>query len=288
MLVLDWLGKSRHLPGAPAEGLAILDHKTSKDPTGRDRRSGRPYGIFTEADALDDPQQLIYRARFQVEFARWLYYRKTRAILGLELEAERELYMPDEYEMKLRGVARQPISPKVFVSNLQIPISKVQSALESVVLVSAERIVRAKEKGRVDPLTVAPNPSHCDEYGGCQFKETCNLSPMDMIAGSYTTKEEEDMGSIFDKVGAPPQATPVNGGAAFQAPETPGASDQDRDEGGTKEMPPANWNPNPDYRKTERGTYAPVNAPVNAPVTQDALDLELGRALRTILNATRG
>ncbi len=128
----------------------VLDHKSSKSP--------KRYGIWNAAGFLAVPQPVIYAAADIVQSGdkearlRWLYYQSKGA-------------------------------PWAKPSDAILCKSQVSDAFGAIVHPTAEKLVQLY-KTRPDPLTVEPNPSHCDAYGGCPYKGTaCVLSDSEVWAG---------------------------------------------------------------------------------------------------------
>ncbi len=211
---LDWLGDASALPGFQGRGRAFLDHKTSRDP--------KAYGIWSEAAALDDEQQIIYRLAYSAEHARYVYFEKTRRTLLCELELQNRLtpFDSETYERKHRSAMRGRVSNKTYVSDISIALPRVYEAFQTVVLPHAKRLIELKLHP-VEQNEVAYNIGACQEYGGCQRKAICpryqdalrNPQPQD-DGGDYwavdgdSTMPLDLFGSLPAAPAAPVAATP--------------------------------------------------------------------------------
>lgn len=196
VMVQDWRGPSDALPNAPRGLPATLDHKTSLDPkvygNGLKKLTRRPgdwRDVNVKAQFLDNPQTLIYLARHDASeaFGRWLYYKKSTAILAWELEQYRALGCDDpvkleKMERRLAGPRR---APKAVPSDVVLTREEIRGGLERIVLPLGEKLYRLREKGKLDPLTLEPNPAECDAFGGCPHKKRCNLSTYEIAKGAF-------------------------------------------------------------------------------------------------------
>lgn len=209
--VQDWYGPSDAIPGAPRGMPATIDHKFSKDP--------KRYGVWGKAEHLDNPQTLVYLARGASEaseaFGRWLYYRKTTALLAWELATYREQGGADpEVIARYERSLAKPRKPQVLPSDIVLTRDEIRGGLERVVLPVGEKLYRLREKGKVDPLTLPPNPAECEAFGGCPHRKRCNLSVQEQTKG-YFSMAENSAPPAFDIFSKLP---PVNGPSASPTP----------------------------------------------------------------------
>lgn len=115
----------------------VWDHKTTKD-----------FGYALTRDELArDPQALLYAYlsgyRPTVDL-RWIYYRTTKPYRSYVVDSQIDFRDP-EVQAQIVGLRR-----------------------------TADEI-RAIPKD-VNPLSLPPNASQCDAYGGCAYRSICNLS----------------------------------------------------------------------------------------------------------------
>lgn len=199
---MDWHGPANQLPGwesLAADVVAVLDHKFTKDP-------GR-YGLWTEAQRLDDPQSIIYRIAPTVMYAidpesvllRWLYYPTGNG---------RKRPKPADHKIAYRAA---------------------RGAFERVVLPVIEGV--QGHRGRlVDPMTVEPNPGHCDAYGGCEYRALglCTVTNSQVANSLFGGGKimAEGQGNIWDAItpnGPPAAAQPAAPAFVFPGmqPATP-------------------------------------------------------------------
>jgi hypothetical protein len=136
---LDYAGPSDLLPSAPAGLRAVVDHKTSSNPT--------DYGLWGKAAFLGDAQALVYAAKEMIQhntdsvFCRWIYYWTTR-------------------------------KSKALPSDVILTRAEVEGAFGGVVHETAQRLVQIRTSdawrtNTLDPNTLAKNYDHCGAYGGC-------------------------------------------------------------------------------------------------------------------------
>jgi RecB family exonuclease len=178
--VMDWFGWSDHLPGAPHGMIAVLDHKTSKDP--------RRYGMLSKAQHLNNPQSLIYaRVPDRDVLLRWVYYHTSGR-------------------------------PKATAVTVELTRSQIRTGLENIVLPLAERVYRIREKGLRDVLDLSPNPDECDAYGGCPFRARCNLKPSDFLGAMFGEKTMSSVNPFAMPPSAPVAAAPTPAPVAAPAP----------------------------------------------------------------------
>lgn len=284
---LDWLGDVSALPNfaRPPEGLSsrtgrvILDHKTSKDP--------KEYGIWSEAKALNDEQQLIYRLAYSAQHARYVYYEKTRAVLRCELELQNRLtpFDAEMYETRLRSAMRGRVSNKTYVSDITIPLPVVYEAFQRVVLPYAKRVIELKQYP-VEQNAVAHNLGACEEYGGCQRKAICPRFQDALQHPQNTKTDSEDWFAVdtgdttmpLDLFGslAPAPAAAAAVPAQLSIPETqqpPAPASNVMDLFGSLSTPANNT------------TAAPVTAtPINGPAAVTTIDVSTAATL--VPNAT--
>lgn len=257
VFVQDWYGPSDAIPGAPKGMPATIDHKSSKDP--------KRYGVFGKAAHLDNPQTLVYLARGASEsnetFGRWLYYKKTTAALQWERARYIELGGTDEETLaKYDRALRTPRKPQTITSDVVLTRAELRGGLERVVLPIGEKLYRMREKGKIDPLTLPPNPAECDAFGGCPHKKRCNLSVYEQTKGYMSMASEAPSFDLFTKlppVNGPSAVAPVNGPSAAPVQPTAPAGFQ----------VPA-WQPPGGVltRAQEAAAVADVRAAINAPV----------------------
>ncbi len=305
----DWYGPSDALPGAPTGLRAVKDYKTSVDP--------QAYGILTLEDRrhrdqvvkgkLSDTQSLVYAHVLgggEDTFFRHLYFEKTGQILMLEAQEHTDPTKRAKMEAKGR---KKSSKVKVFPADAVMPGSAIRAGLEACVLPAADRLYTLRSRGqRIDPLTLPPNTSSCDAYGGCPHKgRECKLSQTELLQAALGAVSMSDF-NIFAALPpingpqatapvaavAPPPAAPAAPAAApafsFAIPAAaPAAAPV-----AAPLAPPA---PAP-------APAAPVATPVPASVAaiaacqpavtvpanvRSASDAELGAALRTLIAAFR-
>lgn len=191
------------------EQIFVGDHKTSKDP--------KRYGVWTRADRLDDPQTLVYGTLggndLHDVFFRWVYYRKTQALLIAERELADD---PDRYE---RAIRTAPRKPNVEASDCTLTAREIRGGLERVVLPIAQEIYTLREK-ELDPNDLPGNFDHCDAYGGCPYRSVCHRSDDAIAAGIFagfggSMTEQKDLFAELQMNGAPAAAPAAAAPAAF-------------------------------------------------------------------------
>lgn len=211
VMVQDWTGPSDALPKALVGMPATLDHKTSIDP--------KAYGVFGRAKHLDNPQSLVYLAKHDASeaFGRWVYYKKTTALLAWELDQYITLGGTDaatleKYSKRISGPARKP---KVVISDVVLTREEIRGGLERIVLPLGEKLLSIRAKGKIDPLTLEPNPAECNEYGGCPFRDRCNLTTSEQLRGYMSNGNNAPQFNLMD------QLPPVNGPSAAPVASLP-------------------------------------------------------------------
>lgn len=155
----------------------VLDHKTSSNP--------KRYGIWSDADRLDDPQHLLYGwlPAGQVHY-RWIYY-----------------------PTKGRG--------KVIASESALSRHEIRKGVERVVLPVAERAYRLRET-EIDPNSLDANLHSCQLFNRpCEYTAICAVNRSATYLMGLAPEESESMSS---QPGLFASLPPVNG-----APATPAA-----------------------------------------------------------------
>lgn len=202
----DWYGPSDVVPGAPKGLLGVTDYKTCKS---------FDHAIEGDGEKLDDVQTIVYSHALFGKAAgifRHLYVRKTRAVLAIEAQGQ-----PDTDGKRARAVARQPLAPKVLVSDVVLQPRQVSDAIERIALPVGAQLYAIRSKGvAINPLDLPPNAGHCSDYGGCPHRQRCNLTAADHIAalGGY------DM-TAYNLFATLPS---INGPSAAAAPAAPAFS----------------------------------------------------------------
>lgn len=181
---IDFRGKG--IPGFDPERRVVRDYKTSKDP--------KKYGLFltnkdyahlgsTKAIFLNNPQAVLYGTYDVIQAddvdsaLSWLY-------------------------MRTEGRAKaEPV-------NQIVTRGELEEVFEPVVHNNGKRIVHLK-MNPVPTLELEPNPEACNKYGGCPYKDRCNLTTRQKIAGALASVKtyEKQQGAkknmgILDKIKA--------------------------------------------------------------------------------------
>jgi len=197
-------------PGSP---LTLIDYKST----------GNLQYAKTEETLLEDPQAILYASQTMAEF--------EAPVIDLMW-----LYLPTG-----AGKAK-PVYVRFDVETVKKQFRKLE--------VLATEVVHAYHK-LTDAASVLeqlpPNPLHCDAYGGCPYRGTCKLDPLE----TEQARIEEFM-SFF-----PPQSAPV----APPAPVTQGVIVPPGQ--ATMPFPPQTQPTFPDQRPVI--TNFPVNGGINPP-----------------------
>lgn len=224
-----WLWTQSGLPFEMTPDIAdpssgwIWDHKTSVNP--------QKYGLHTQADKDNDPQTIMGMAAMvachhpvpDLLTFRHVYYRKTRAVLAMELEELRGLgesqEVLDKAFMKMTKATFKPLS---IPSDGHFTYSTIRERMETVVLPIAEKLFRLR--GKQDPYSIEPNAGFCGEYGGCEYLAECGptLTAADHVRA--IAKDLQNMDFITAPTALPAangfvSPTPVNGPPASAAPQ---------------------------------------------------------------------
>lgn len=175
-ILMDWYGESAHLPGAPENLPAILDHKTSSYP----QRYG--VGLAPDKPPIEDVQVTLYSAFALVDsrqdkvFGRWLYY---------PTKVKRKKAIPSDFTLT-KGQVEESFGERIYpVSNL---LKKVHAE-------------------RPDPNSLAPNPMACNDFGRlCWFSQEnggpCRLTDQDLKDALARELERGDGMGLRDKAKA--------------------------------------------------------------------------------------
>jgi hypothetical protein len=178
---LEYTDKHTGTGGAPGvtRPLAIvLDHKSTSDIA--------RYAKLTKSALLAHPQAPIYGVWAALEYGtewvelRWNYVETRRKTGNPKIAQSWHVVHRDELAAALEHPAR------VARRLLQV----VQQANE----------VRASGRP-FGALDLPPNPNHCAAFGGCQFRDRCNLSAADQIRSHI---QMEDFFATLRKKEAPP------------------------------------------------------------------------------------
>lgn len=161
-------------PGSP---LTLIDYKTT----------GNLQYAKTEETLLEDPQAILYASQTMAEF--------EAPIIDLMW-----LYLPTG-----AGKAK-PVYVRFDVETVKKQFRKLE-VLATEVVHAYSRLTDAASVLEQLP----PNPLHCDAYGGCPYRGTCKLDPLE----TEHAKIEEFM-SFFP-------ATPVAQAPGFMSPPAPAA-----------------------------------------------------------------
>ncbi len=175
-------------PGVPVPSLGldgtvpiVIDHKTTK--------SIASYAK-TESDLQDDAQSVLYgldsMARFNASAAdlAWIYY-------------------------QTKGAKRSHAT----VTRLHLKQAmRVFNVIEEVAAEASEVL----DKG-LQPLDLPPNPSACSAFGGCPYRELCNLSPSQK-ARSRMSSPSSAIADLRARLNKTPAAPSVMGCSAEDVP----------------------------------------------------------------------
>ena len=71
---------------------------------------------------------------------------------------------------------------------------------------TAQRLYQLR-KDAPNPLTLEPSPAHCGAYGGCPFRDRCNLSPLQLLSAAETNTTTNAL--AFLAQGEPSMNTPT-------------------------------------------------------------------------------
>lgn len=172
VVIRDWMHAGTSV-GPPI----VLDHKTSSNP--------RRYGIWSDADRLDDPQHLLYGCLPGEDILfRWIYY-----------------------PTKGRG--------KVVASESVIARREIRAGVERVVLPVAEKAYRLRET-EIDPNSLDPNVHSCTLFQRpCEYTAICFVNHSAVHLQGLAPEESASMSSPGLFASLPP----VNGTPA--APVVP-------------------------------------------------------------------
>jgi len=127
----------------------ISDHKTSTDP--------KAWGK-SEEDLRSDVQALVY------------------ASAALAATGAQEVDLIWNYFQ-----TRPPFKPRQ--SKVRLNVLEVAAAMEPWEALGQEVETFRAKKGQISALDMPPNPHACQKFGGCAFKNNCNLSPEEQIKG---------------------------------------------------------------------------------------------------------
>jgi hypothetical protein len=127
----------------------ISDHKTSTDP--------KSWGK-SEEDLRTDVQALVY------------------ASAALKATGAQEVDLIWNYFQ-----TRPPFKPRQ--SKVRLNVLEVTQAMEPWEALGQEVEALRAKKGQLTALDMPPNPHACQKFGGCAFKNNCNLSPEEQIKG---------------------------------------------------------------------------------------------------------
>lgn len=127
----------------------ISDHKTSTDP--------KSWGK-SEEDLRTDVQALVY------------------ASAALKATGAQEVDLIWNYFQ-----TRPPFKPRQ--SKVRLNVLEVAEAMEPWEALGQEVEALRAKKGQITALDMPPNPHACQKFGGCAFKNNCNLSPEEQIKG---------------------------------------------------------------------------------------------------------
>lgn len=127
----------------------ISDHKTSTDP--------KLWGK-SEEDLREDVQALVY-AKF-----------------ALDASGYQEVDLIWNYFQ-----TRPPFKPRQ--SKVRLNVLEVDAALAPWNELAAEVEGLKKRKGQIGALDLTPNVHACQKFGGCAFKNNCNLQPEEQLRG---------------------------------------------------------------------------------------------------------
>lgn len=127
----------------------ISDHKTSTDP--------KAWGK-SEEDLRSDVQALVY------------------ASAALAATGAQEVDLIWNYFQ-----TRPPFKPRQ--SKVRLNVLEVAEAMEPWEALGQEVETFRAKKGQITALDMSPNPHACQKFGGCAFKNNCNLSPEEQIKG---------------------------------------------------------------------------------------------------------
>jgi hypothetical protein len=107
--------------------------------------------------------------------------------------------------IEVRWVYYQTEGAHISVSVSQIlEPSSVDAVMDKKVDVIAKEIVRAKRDVK-DPLKLPPNVNACSAYGGCFYREHCNISPREYLHAMSTQHQ-----TMLDRLKAVVPGTPIN------------------------------------------------------------------------------
>jgi hypothetical protein len=127
----------------------ISDHKTSTDP--------KAWGK-SEEDLRSDVQALVY------------------ASAALAATGAQEVDLIWNYFQ-----TRPPFKPRQ--SKVRLNVLEVAAAMQPWEALGQEVETFRAKKGQISALDMPPNPHACQKFGGCAFKNNCNLSPEEQIKG---------------------------------------------------------------------------------------------------------
>ena len=179
----------------------------------------------------------------------------THGVAEIELEW---YYMTTEGHKKSLLVAPEEGGPLV------ITREDIKTTLERVEKVAQQQVKLRLQQA--NPLSLPPSPPMCEAYGGCPFRDRCNLSEKEKVRAIMTQAQsvQDMLAQVQQRVaspGAPPAPPAAN---AIGYPDTPTPPDWGwvkSPEGQWNHAPLKGWAPPPGWSQI----YDP-RAPVAAPV----------------------
>jgi hypothetical protein len=157
----------------PDSKVVLGDHKTTTD-----FRWAK-----TEDELREDIQAMVYALATMEQYAvdeiecRWVYYR-TR---GARKSERRTIVVTRDHALRVVLEKAVPVVHQILG-------------------------VRERQKLTVlQPRDLTPNVHHCSDYGGCSFREPCNISALDRIKGkmAHVNLKEKMLARIAEAKGTP-------------------------------------------------------------------------------------
>ncbi len=193
---IDWNGVDQP-PPHPASRAVVLDHKSTSD---------LAWAKLERAELLEHPQAPIYGKWATIEHqTEWVEFRWNY------VETKRKTGTP-RTERSWHLVHRDEID-----QHMVEPVRVARELLHVVQVANHERAA-GRPFGALD---VPYNASHCGAFGGCQFRDRCNLNAQEQFA-SMTQQSQTIFERLRNKGAAQAAAQPAPAQApAFTAPTQP-------------------------------------------------------------------
>lgn len=224
-----------YLPSPTVKGLEVQKHFVMPSPSWREHRFGYQGYIdlwVPDSSALPDIAPAGIPAVVDFKTTSNLKWAKTPEALSTDVQAQlyatHAMYETGARAVDLVWIYFQTKGPrKAIRSHLRVVADRVAEQFAAIDETAKQMVQIRREV--TDPLTLPPNAAMCEAYGGCPYRDKCNLSPHQIIEsfaakaalGSNAMPNAMDLlANLKAKKNGAPAAAPPARPTHFGSPQT--------------------------------------------------------------------